>query len=661
MNKVRSLFSKYLLLFVIFFSLLAACAPEPAAAPEPYQATRDLEIERELVSQLEKMQPLAVPIYQKATNAMDLGDFETAKDLYEQVAVLAPEFSTTYRRLSQIESQLGNPEAAEELARKAVELEPTAFNQSALAAVLLDKDTPGDLQEAYDLSSAAVAELPDDEYANLILMVSAGATNNLEIAREANERLLEIAPSNPVGHYYAGLLAALDSKWEQAEEELQLSQQLGMPAANVQAALNQGIARNALLLRLLRWSAIALAVWLLGLGVLYVTGTILSRATLRAIDKADPRSVTQVSSGERRIRSIYRAVIVFLSLYFYISIPFVILTLFLVVGGAFYLFFLIGSIPIQLALVLVVMLFVSLYAIVKSLFTRIKYTPPGEKLSREAAPELWRLVENVARKLETRPVDAIYLNPYTGIAVNESGSMLRKLRGGGTRNLMLGMGVLTGMTQGQLAAILAHEYGHFSHQDTAGGDLARLVYTSLDQIAQGLIQARATQIYNPVWLFLMGYQRIFLRVSLGASRLQEVLADRYAALAYGGQNFIEGLRSVIRQGIAFPLRADIQIRAYLDAKQPLSNINNIYGLPMQDKMISDLNQKFDEAMKRATSEYDSHPAPKERIELVERLRIPYSAFEDNPGPALELFPNPERLQNEMTAALMENVRIVTQD
>jgi hypothetical protein len=47
------------------------------------------------------------------------------------------------------------------------------------------------------------------------------------------------------------------------------------------------------------------------------------------------------------------------------------------------------------------------------------------------------------------------------------------------------------------------------------------------------------------------YFRVFLRITLGASRLQEILADRYAALAYGAQNFIEGLRNVIRQSVQF--------------------------------------------------------------------------------------------------------------
>ena len=231
---------------------------------------------------------------------------------------------------------------------------------------------------------------------------------------------------------------------------------------------------------------------------------------------------------------------------------------------------------------------------------------------------------------------------------------MQKLRGTAKRNLILGMGVLPGLTQGQLAAILAHEYGHFSNRDTAGGNLAYQVYGSLTQIAEGLIRSGAALVYNPVWWFVMAYQRIYLRVTLGASRLQEVLADRYAAIAYGSQNFIDGLQSVIRQSIAFPLRADVEVRRSLELKQP---VNNLYDLPMDENLQGELQKQLDEVMNRPTSQYDSHPAPRERIAWIERMHIPLSPVMDNRLPALTLFPNPEELQCNMTAELMRNVVI----
>jgi hypothetical protein len=54
--------------------------------------------------------------------------------------------------------------------------------------------------------------------------------------------------------------------------------------------------------------------------------------------------------------------------------------------------------------------------------------------------------------------------------------------------------------------------------------------------------------------------------------------------------------------------------------------------------------------------YDSHPSPQERIELIDRMRTPYAFDQDNPAQALDLFPNPEELQQRLTADLMKNIK-----
>jgi Zn-dependent protease with chaperone function len=471
--------------------------------------------------------------------------------------------------------------------------------------------------------------------------------------RRVDQHVLQLIPDSYFAHYFAGLVMATDGKWEDAEAELRYSEQLGMSPAVVENALAGGISRNALLARFLRGGVIGLVIWLLGLGILFIAGNFLSKATMKALNQIQPATTFQIKPEERRIRTIYRMLINVLSFYFYISIPFVILSLLLLVGGAFYIFLLIGTIPIQLSLILAVTLLASLFAIARALFSRTKDIPPGRQLYKKDAPELWRLVEDVARKLNIRPIDAIYLTPGTDIAVNEKGGLLRKLRGAGRRNLILGMGMLPALNQGQFAAILAHEYGHFSNQDTAGGEMAYHVFASLQQLAQRLIQGRVAYIFNPVWLFVFTYQRIFLRVTLGASRLQEVLADRYAAIAYGSQNFVDGLQSVIRQTIAFPLQANHEVRKSFELKQP---IYNLYTLPADEGLQGELNKQLDEQMKRPTSEYDSHPSPHDRIIWVERLNIPYHAIGNTTRPALELLPNPEDLQRELTAQVMKNIK-----
>ena len=167
------------------------------------------------------------------------------------------------------------------------------------------------------------------------------------------------------------------------------------------------------------------------------------------------------------------------------------------------------------------------------------------------------------------------------------------------------------------------------------------------------MQTKSAYIFNPVWLFLVTYQRIFLRVTQGASRLQEILADRFAAKAYGGTNFIEGLQSLIRQEIAFPARANLEIHNSRGNMQP---IINYYTLSMPEDLSQQINNQYEQIMQRTTSEYDSHPAPKERIGWIEQLHVPYSPMQDNPRPALQLFPNAEELQREMTDQINKSLK-----
>ncbi len=652
--KNKSKFGFFCFSFIFIVLLLAGCARETANSPTSApQTERDQAYEQTVEKQLESMYPAAVPIFKEATIAMDAGDLEKSKQLFTQLVEMAPDFSVAYRRLGHIAQYQNDLAGSIALYRKALQLEPDAYNQSYLAIDLVLTGDSTNFPEAYQLASAAAKTLPEDGAVILSWLLASASVDNDADLRLADAKLLQLSPSQPIAHYYAGYLAAIDGKWEKSEKELLTAQELGMPQESVQEMLDSGISKYALRARLFRGGVIATGAWLAGLGVLFAVGNVLSAATIKALKTGSTSINLQIKPEENRIRSLYRRLISVLSVYYYISIPFVILLLVIVVGGVLYVFLQIGSIPYQVIGILGVILFGSLFAILRSVISRQKDVPPGRALQRIEAPELWTLVEGVARNLAVRPVDAIYLSTGIAIAVNERGSVLTKMRGKGKRNLILGMGVLPGLTQGQLAAVLAHEYGHFSNRDTAGGNLAYQVQNSLHGMTQRLLQSRAAYFFNPVWLFVNTYMRIFLRVTRGASRLQEVLADRYAAMNYGSTSLIEGLKTLIRQGIAFPLQANYQLKLSQESHQP---IVNFYDLPMPEVVSKEVEQQYDEALKRTTTPYDTHPAPGERIQWIEDLHVPYSPMHDNPAPALHLFPNPEELQRELTARINQDLR-----
>jgi Zn-dependent protease with chaperone function len=395
-----------------------------------------------------------------------------------------------------------------------------------------------------------------------------------------------------------------------------------------------------------------LAGWTVALLVLIAAGMLLSHLTLNAVyrERAVP---SETGATGRRMRAIYRSVIALTSIFFYFSIPLVIVLVAGATGRIVYDLFVESQAPVHLVVIVEILTFVALVMIFRGLFARSGEEEPGRRLSRQEAPELWALTEAVARRLQIRPVGWIYVTPGTEIAVLERGGPLRKLAGRGRRCLLLGLGALPGLRRGQFESILAHEYGHFSNRDTAGGDLATRVSQSIRQMGFMLSINGLDKWYNPAWLFLNGFSRIFLRITAGASRLQEILADRYAALAYGVDQLVGGLEHIVRQSLVFSRQVTNEVEV---AQRANRTIRNVYALPPIDdpQQIDQIEKTFVDVMSRDASPYDSHPSPKERLKLLRGLNVNVTEYSPDGG-LWELIADADRLQAEMTRVIQKNV------
>lgn len=640
-------------LLLLFIWLMVPVASTHAQQEDP-PPQRDAAEEQAIYDDLAAINPDAVVLFKEATAAMDSNRLDEAETKYRQVLELAGDFAPALRRLSYVLDGKKQYDEAVDLARKAVDVEGSAVDQAALAAALDQRGTPRDQSEALGFAKSAAEALPDDPWVAQVLILAGAGSDDMDVVRQGVATLQRVEPNSPATHYFNGLVEATDQHWIKAEDELLLAKRLGFPADAIDGTLSDsGISGQARLWRTIWGVGYAFAGWIVALGVLFVVGVALSSMTLASVKRARPGADYRPSAPERFIRFLYRGVVTLSSLYFYISIPFLILTVVGLTVGIFYLFFSIGRIPIQLAVAIGLGAIYSLVAIVRSLFIRIKQQDPGPQVSRSEAPALWDTVEEVARKVNARPVNKIFVTPMPEVAVTERGGMLRRMFGGGERILILGMGALPGMTRSQLRAILAHEYGHFSNRDTAGGGLAIQVRASILTMAQNLAQGRQNTWVNPVFLFLNGFYRIFLRITLGASRLQEILADRYAALAYGAHNFSEALTNLVRQTMVFNAQASREIQLSLnERRQP----NNLYTLAFFEELgpPTGFDAELDRQMTRPTSPYDSHPAVKDRLELVHMLEG-VGTEERDTRPALDLLPNPEQWQQKMSSLLYSRV------
>jgi Zn-dependent protease with chaperone function len=634
--------------FLITMATLAVLAvlASPAAAQQK-KGGRDPQAEQVIYNRLAAINPSAVATFKMATESMDAGDWQAAKVNFEQVLFLAPGFPDALRRLSYVEQRLGDLPKAELLARQALQFDPSPVNQTAVALVLVATNDKSRLGEAMTLAKAAVAAEPDVYYDYYVWMSVAVAANDYDAMRQSSRALLNLDPVDPTGHYIAGIVAAHDGRYEQAEKDLRMAEEFGYPTAAVAEQLNSGITTQANLARALRWSGIGLGIWLGGLLILYLVGLLLSRLTLKAVDREIASGSFALSRGETFVRQIYRTVVTIASAYFYISIPILTLIITGLVGGMIYIMVSAGQIFVWLALSVLIAGIYTLVAVVRSLFVRVKNEDPGYAVTPEEMPALWDLGREVAQRMNTRPVDAIFLAPGVEIGVFERGSLWHTMvKNLGQRYLVLGMGALSGLTYSQLRAILAHEYAHFNNRDTAAGNLAPLVQRSLFTIARNLASSGLATWYNPAWWFVNIYNRIFLRITLGASRLQEILADRFAALAYGTHNLAGGLEQLIRQDLTFAFQLDAEVK---QAAEQRRGLHNLYTLPPVADAVA-LEKALAENMSRQSSAYTSHPAPHDRLALIECIKTEKSP-DDDPRPAWDLIEHAGRLQEEATTLL----------
>ncbi|MFJ8200106.1 M48 family metallopeptidase [Streptomyces sp. NPDC096152] len=153
----------------------------------------------------------------------------------------------------------------------------------------------------------------------------------------------------------------------------------------------------------------------------------------------------------------------------------------------------------------------------------------GIILRRSDAPELYALVDEVARAAGTRSVDAIAVDGQPDASVTGHG-----LRG---RLLTLGLPLWEVLTPQQRIALLGHELGHCANGDTRRGLVVATAYRSLATWHYFLTPIRdpsaAEMVVNLLYLvpraLVQGLLMVFEVLTARATQRGEYLADSLAA------------------------------------------------------------------------------------------------------------------------------------
>ena len=579
---------------------------------------RDMEKEALIWEKLQSIAPRSVGTFKEATAALDEGNYEVSARMYEEVLKKAPEFDPVMRRLGLCLIQIGRGQEGMALLEKAVSKNRSPENLISLAQYLAfpgegERGPKQDLERALLLAKEAAGEDTghDPSYWMMVAQLSLDLDKERDL-REAVSVLEKQYPDLLATHYYSAIIAATDEDWIKAEDEIKKAQNLGLPEEVANEILASGIHTRATVWRYAYYSLYMLAAWLVGLALLFVLGKAFSRTTLRWIETSDPNA--EFVGNDLPIRKYYRRLINVAGVYYYISIPIVAFLVLAAAASTTYAFYMLGRIPIKLVLILIFGAVITVYKMIRSLFIKVEYEDPGRPLREDEAPRLWELVRDVARNVGTRPVDEIRITPGTDMAVYERGSFKERSQDKARRILILGVGTLNGFNQNAFSAVLVHEYGHFRHRDTAGGDVAIRVQNDMMKFAVAMIEGGQAVWWNIAFQFLRVYHFLFRRISHGATRLQEVLADRVAASKYSPQAFEEGLTHVIRRQVEFE---EVVYWEITDATKTKRSVQNLYELkPSEEKRVE---ERIREEINRPTSEDDTHPSPVERFRLARRV------------------------------------------
>ena len=302
-------------------------------------------------------------------------------------------------------------------------------------------------------------------------------------------------------------------------------------------------------------------------------------------------------------------------------------------------------------------------------------------------PRLFALLQEIVDDTQTQFPKKVYLSSSVnaGVFYNSSfWSMFFPVR----KNLEIGLGLVNGVSEAELKAILAHEFGHFSQGSMKVGSY---VY-HVNQVLYNLLYENGTfNLWLQRWGNLSFYFGIFIWLGsqfikftqwilgkiynlvnlsyMGLSRAMEFHADEVAARVTGSEPMITGLSRIdfidavfndVLNEYSRKIPNSIKTQnVYPQHRFVMQFLAKRYEYPIQSGLPQiDLgNNRYNKSKLVIDDQWASHPSTPDRVKALQALNIPASALEEQP--ADQLFDQLPKWQIQLTQMLFKPVEYQT--
>jgi Zn-dependent protease with chaperone function len=255
-----------------------------------------------------------------------------------------------------------------------------------------------------------------------------------------------------------------------------------------------------------------------------------------------------------------------------------------------------------------------LYAVLRSLW--VKQEPPaGERVTAADAPQLFSMLEELQRRLQTPAIHTILVTPDFNAAVSQVPRL--GLFGWHRNFLVLGLPLMKGLTVEQFKSVLAHELGHLSRGHARAANWIyrmRLIWTRLESTFQRRPQWGSGLIRR----FFKWYIPYFNAVSFPFARANEFEADAASVQLTSARRAAQALTGVHVIGSYLTQKYWPAIHAAAkDSPQPaFAPYSGFVAQAVSEVPKGDLDRWQDLALNQITSHVDTHPSLGDRLKAI---------------------------------------------